>query len=66
MTNWYHLPDKDILSMIMIISRSSVEVKMTAGKIIDMSVFTFASVRYYNSLNSEKRFIRKNIHLYHL
>ncbi|XP_043517130.1 odorant receptor 4-like [Frieseomelitta varia] len=44
MTNWYHLPDKNILSMIMIISRSSVEVKMTAGKIIDMSVFTFASI----------------------
>ena len=44
MTNWYHLPDKDILSLIMIISRSNVEVRMTAGKIIDMSLFTFANV----------------------
>ncbi|PBC25211.1 Putative odorant receptor 83a [Apis cerana cerana] len=44
MTNWYRLSDKDILNLIMIITRSSVEYKMTAGKIIDMSVITFGNL----------------------
>ncbi|KAG6804471.1 hypothetical protein HZU73_00393 [Apis mellifera caucasica] len=44
MTNWYRLPKKDILNLIMIITRSSVEYKMTAGKIIDMSVITFGNI----------------------
>ncbi|XP_068970787.1 odorant receptor 82a-like [Bombus flavifrons] len=44
MADWYHLPDQDIINLIMIISRSSMEVKITAGKIIDMSVLTFANV----------------------
>ncbi|XP_003691293.1 odorant receptor 4-like [Apis florea] len=44
MTNWYRLPDKDILNLIMIITRSEVEYKMTAGKIIDMSVITFGNI----------------------
>ncbi|KAK1131473.1 hypothetical protein K0M31_017757 [Melipona bicolor] len=62
MTEWYHLPEKDILSLIMIISRSGVEVKMTAGKIIDMSLFTFATVCVHNFLNSEKEFNETDIH----
>ena len=49
LTNWYHLPDKEILNMIMIISRCNVEVKITAGKIITMSVYTFGSVRPFNA-----------------
>ncbi|XP_016910451.2 odorant receptor 4-like [Apis cerana] len=44
MTNWYRLPDKDILNLIMIITRSGIEYKMTAGKIIDMSVITFSNI----------------------
>ncbi|XP_061927050.1 odorant receptor 4-like [Apis cerana] len=44
MTNWYHLPDKDIFNLIMIIVRSGVEYKMTAGKIIDISVITFGNI----------------------
>ncbi|OAD55463.1 hypothetical protein WN48_04720 [Eufriesea mexicana] len=44
MTNWYELPDKDILNLIMIISRSSKEVKITAGKLVTMSVYTFGNV----------------------
>ncbi|KAG9435144.1 odorant receptor 4-like [Apis mellifera carnica] len=44
MTNWYQLHDKDILNLIMIIVRSSVEYKMTAGKIMDMSVITFGNI----------------------
>ncbi|XP_017759709.1 PREDICTED: odorant receptor 4-like [Eufriesea mexicana] len=34
MTNWYQLPDKEILNLVMIISRSSMEIKITAGKLI--------------------------------
>ncbi|XP_050479433.1 odorant receptor 4-like [Bombus huntii] len=55
MTNWYQLPDKNILSIIMIISRSHMEVKITAGKIITMSVYTFGNIiktvfTYFNML----------------
>ncbi|OAD55462.1 hypothetical protein WN48_04719 [Eufriesea mexicana] len=42
MTNWYQLPDKEILNLVMIISRSSMEIKITAGKLITLSVYTFA------------------------
>ncbi|XP_017759759.1 PREDICTED: odorant receptor 4-like [Eufriesea mexicana] len=43
-TKWYQLPEKDILNLIMIISRSGVEVKITAGKLINTSVYTFGNV----------------------
>lgn len=55
MTNWYQLPDKDILNLIMIISRSSVEVKITAGKIITMSIYTFGNVRFFNFFDFYKK-----------
>nr|XP_031834875.1 odorant receptor 4-like [Nomia melanderi] len=44
MTNWYHLPDKTVLDLILIIKRSSVTIKLTAGKIIYTSISTFGSV----------------------
>nr|XP_012135245.1 PREDICTED: odorant receptor 4-like [Megachile rotundata] len=44
MTNWYYLPNKDILDLIMIISRSHMMTKITAGKVVPMSFDTFASV----------------------
>lgn len=44
MTNWYYLPDKAILDLRLIITRSSVVIKMTAGKLIHMSVYTFGDV----------------------
>nr|XP_003700923.1 PREDICTED: odorant receptor 2a-like [Megachile rotundata] len=44
MTNWYYLPDKHILDLLLIISRSSTVIKMTAGKFVTMSIYTFASV----------------------
>ena len=56
MTNWYRLSDKDILNLIMIITRSSVEYKMTAGKIIDMSVITFGNVCLFLPIFKEKNF----------
>lgn len=48
MTNWYELSNKDIFNLMMIISRSSVSVNMSAGKLINMSVLTFGNVRFYN------------------
>ncbi|CAK9804320.1 Odorant receptor 13a [Anthophora quadrimaculata] len=44
MTNWYYLRSKDIQDLILIISRSSVVFKLTAGKIIHMSMYTFGDV----------------------
>nr|XP_003700922.1 PREDICTED: odorant receptor 13a-like [Megachile rotundata] len=44
MTEWYHLPGKDILDLVLIISRSSVVTKITAGKIVHMSLYTFTTV----------------------
>ncbi|XP_043253368.1 odorant receptor 82a-like [Colletes gigas] len=41
MTNWYYLPAKTILDLLFIIARSSIVIKITAGKIIYMSVYTF-------------------------
>ncbi|CAK9826112.1 Odorant receptor 4 [Anthophora retusa] len=44
MTDWYYLPQKRILDLILIIARSSVAVEITAGKLIHMSVTTFGDV----------------------
>ena len=44
MTNWYYLPVKKILDLILIIARSSVDIELTAGKIIHMSIHTFTDV----------------------
>ncbi|XP_076642144.1 uncharacterized protein LOC143352965 [Halictus rubicundus] len=44
MTNWYCLPSKTVLDLILIIRRSSMLIKMTAGKLIRMSIYTFADV----------------------
>jgi len=44
MTNWYQLPRKTILGLILIILRSSTVIKITAGKIFHMSISTFGDV----------------------
>ncbi|XP_032669659.1 odorant receptor 82a-like [Odontomachus brunneus] len=44
MTNWYHLPHKTALGLILIILRSSIAIKITAGKIFHMSIPTFGVV----------------------
>ncbi|XP_076176276.1 uncharacterized protein LOC143151233 [Ptiloglossa arizonensis] len=44
MTNWYYLPDKTILDLILIITRSSLIIKITAGKLIHMTIYTFGDV----------------------
>ncbi|KAG7198546.1 hypothetical protein KM043_005912 [Ampulex compressa] len=44
MTEWYDLPDKTALGLILIILRSSTIVKMTAGKMLQLSLPTFMDV----------------------
>ncbi|KAF3054510.1 Odorant receptor 117 [Nylanderia fulva] len=44
MTDWYRLPRKTALGLILIISRSSVVIKITAGKLIQLSIATFSDV----------------------
>lgn len=44
MTNWYELPRKTVLGLILIILRSSIVIKITAGKIFHMSIPTFGDV----------------------
>ncbi|XP_011684389.1 PREDICTED: odorant receptor 82a-like [Wasmannia auropunctata] len=43
-TNWYRLPHKTALGMVLIISRSSVVIKITAGKLVQLSLITFGDV----------------------
>ncbi|XP_050581926.1 uncharacterized protein LOC126918261 isoform X1 [Bombus affinis] len=50
MTNWYYLPGKTILDLIMVIARSNVVVQITAGKLVHMSVYTFGSVSLFDTL----------------
>lgn len=44
MTEWYQLPHKTALGLVLIISRSSMVIKITAGKFIQISIATFAAV----------------------
>ncbi|XP_070159025.1 odorant receptor 10-like isoform X1 [Polyergus mexicanus] len=44
MTNWYLLPGNSALGFALIILRSSIVVKITAGKMIELSLSTFGNV----------------------
>ncbi|KAL6259099.1 hypothetical protein P5V15_009021 [Pogonomyrmex californicus] len=44
MTNWYRLPYKTARGLILIISRSSMVIKLTAGKLVHLSIATFGDV----------------------
>ncbi|XP_011148357.1 odorant receptor 4 [Harpegnathos saltator] len=44
MTEWYRLPHKTALGLILIISRSSMVIKLTAGKLVHLSIATFGDV----------------------
>ncbi|XP_020279296.1 odorant receptor 82a-like [Pseudomyrmex gracilis] len=57
MTNWYSLPHKTALDLLLIIVRSRIVIKITAGKIFHMSIPTFGtviktSVTYLNMLRT--------------
>ncbi|XP_024894151.1 odorant receptor 82a-like [Temnothorax curvispinosus] len=44
MTNWYKLPHKTALSLILIIMQSSHIIKITAGKLVLLSISTFGDI----------------------
>ncbi|XP_036146795.1 uncharacterized protein LOC105835747 [Monomorium pharaonis] len=44
MTNWYLLPGNTALGLVLIILKSSIVVKITAGKMIELSLSTFGNV----------------------
>ncbi|XP_020295540.1 odorant receptor 82a-like [Pseudomyrmex gracilis] len=44
MTNWYELPRKTALGLILIIAQSSNVIKLTAGKLFQLSIATFGDV----------------------
>ncbi|KAG7198557.1 hypothetical protein KM043_005922 [Ampulex compressa] len=57
MTDWYRLPRKIALGMVLIISRANVIPRITAGKIIQLSILTFGdavrtSMVYINMLRT--------------
>ncbi|EZA52126.1 hypothetical protein X777_09138 [Ooceraea biroi] len=44
MTDWYNLPHKTALGLLLIIARSSNGIKITAGKLFQLSIATFSDV----------------------
>ena len=50
MIEWYRLPRKVSLSMIYVIRMSHNPAKLTAGKMIPLSMSTFSQVSRYNNL----------------
>jgi len=44
MINWYQLPHRTALCLILIIMRSSNVIKITAGKLVHLSIATFGDV----------------------
>ncbi|KAG7198554.1 hypothetical protein KM043_005920 [Ampulex compressa] len=44
MIDWYYLPRATALGLILVISRSNVVIKVTAGKLIQLSIATFGDV----------------------
>ncbi|KYN37957.1 hypothetical protein ALC56_07581, partial [Trachymyrmex septentrionalis] len=51
MTDWYQLPHKIVLGLILIILRSRIVTKITAGKIFHMSIQTFGVVSIMKIIN---------------
>lgn len=44
MTNWYELSHKTALGLVLIIARSSQVIRITAGKLFQLSIATFGDV----------------------
>lgn len=59
MINWYELPHKTALGLILVIARSSNVMKMTAGKLFHLSIATFGDVsNMYYIYNVRTRLIK--------
>lgn len=52
MTDWYRLPHKTALGLVLIIARSSAVIKITAGKLVQLSIVTFSDVSIHGFLFS--------------
>lgn len=61
MTNWYQLPHKTVRDLILIILRSSIVIKITAGKIFHMSIPTFGDVSVRKFLTSTINWVNVNV-----
>jgi len=44
MTDWYNLHHKTALGLVLIIARSNTVIKITAGKLFQLSIATFGDV----------------------
>jgi len=44
MINWYYLPNKGALGLILVMSMSNATLKLTAGKFMELSLASFCSV----------------------
>ena len=47
MINWYQLSPRSVRSLILIIAMSSHPIKLTAGRMANLSLTTFGNVRHY-------------------
>lgn len=50
MTDWYQLHHKIAIDLILIISRSNTVIKITAGKMIQLSIATFGDVSLLDNI----------------
>lgn len=51
MINYYHLPTKHMRSLILIIAMSNHTMKLSAGKMIEMSLVTFTDVSNISNIS---------------
>lgn len=63
MTDWYKLPRKTMLSLILIIMQSSHTIKITAGKLVQLSIATFGDVRNAQLLMTLNKILIKFVFL---
>ncbi|EGI58898.1 Putative odorant receptor 92a, partial [Acromyrmex echinatior] len=58
---WYNLKSKDSRILLFIILRSQKQLTLTAGKIMDLTLESFTSVRFKQNRNKQNIMIRKRI-----
>lgn len=54
MIDWYRLPAKSVQDLVLIIAMSNNPAKISAGRIVNLSLSTFASVIFYKYSNYSK------------
>lgn len=50
MIDWYRLPDKTVQDLILVMAMSNNPMKISAGRIIYLSLATFGNVGFYEKL----------------